>query len=59
MLLFDNNISPEAPVQLVELFEGCKHVLEVNLGSADDVEVWNYAKENNLAIISKDKDFYI
>jgi predicted nuclease of predicted toxin-antitoxin system len=32
------------------------HVYDINLKMNDD-EIWNYAKENNLTIITKDKDF--
>lgn len=32
------------------------HVYDINIKMNDD-EIWNYAKENNLTIITKDKDF--
>lgn len=32
------------------------HVYDINLKMNDD-EIWNYSKENNLTIITKDKDF--
>jgi predicted nuclease of predicted toxin-antitoxin system len=34
------------------------HVSEINAGWNDD-EIWKYAKENDLSIITKDKDFLI
>lgn len=29
----------------------------VDLGSADDNNVWKYARQNNLTLVSKDSDF--
>lgn len=34
------------------------HVLKINPEWNDD-EIWNYARENNLIIITKDKDFVV
>lgn len=57
-LLFDNNLS----VRLVKLFSDCfpgsVHVAGIGMQSADDMEIWNYAKKQNLTIVTKDKDFY-
>jgi predicted nuclease of predicted toxin-antitoxin system len=33
-------------------------VKDVGLIAADDITVWNYAKSNDLMIVSKDSDFY-
>jgi predicted nuclease of predicted toxin-antitoxin system len=33
------------------------HVHECGLGSADDIEVWQYAKDHDFTIVSKDSDF--
>lgn len=35
----------------------CSHVQDVGLEAADDRTIWQYAKERNLAIVSKDEDF--
>jgi len=34
------------------------HVLDVQLDEASDREIWQYAKLNDLTIISKDEDFF-
>ena len=34
------------------------HVRDVGMAKADDVTVWDYALENELAIVSKDADFH-
>ena len=36
---------------------GCVHVRDAGLASADDIDVWEYAKRNGLVIVSKDADF--
>ena len=33
------------------------HVADVGLDEADDLKIWQYAKENKLDILSKDADF--
>ena len=56
-LLFDENLSPRLPRALAGLYPDSRHVHESDLGSADDSTIWQYAKENNFTIISKDSDF--
>jgi predicted nuclease of predicted toxin-antitoxin system len=34
------------------------HVRDVGLASANDIQVWEYAKQHNFAIVSKDSDFH-
>jgi len=34
------------------------HVLDVQLDEASDREIWQYAKLNDLTIISNDEDFF-
>ena len=57
-LLFDQNLSPHLVKVLEDLYPGSIHVLDVGLSRALDDEVWNYAAQNGLAIISKDADFH-
>ena len=33
------------------------HVHQCGLGSTDDAAIWQYAKDNGFAIVSKDSDF--
>jgi len=56
--LFDENLSPELVRLLADLFPESVHVRDVGLKSADDPEVWLYAKENALTIVSKDSDLH-
>jgi len=57
-LLFDENLSPNLPRLVMAAFPGSDHVREIGLKGRTDEEVWDYARINGFAIISKDKDFY-
>jgi predicted nuclease of predicted toxin-antitoxin system len=57
-LLFDENLSRKLVPLLHDLFPGSAHVTLVGLGpSARDRDIWNYAQENNFAIVTADSDF--
>lgn len=56
-LLFDENLSPRLAGVLADLYPGSDHVYHCGLGSADDTVIWQYAKDNGFAIVSKDSDF--
>ncbi|MGH9902441.1 MAG: DUF5615 family PIN-like protein, partial [Pyrinomonadaceae bacterium] len=43
---------------LADLFPGSVHVRDVGLKEADDPDVWDYAKRNDLTVVSKDSDFH-
>ena len=57
-LLFDQNLSPRLVDALSDVYPGSVHVQTVGLGSATDVEVWEYARGNHLIIVTKDTDFH-
>ena len=56
-LLFDQNLSPKLVLRLADLFPGSSHVQAVGLDSATDDQVWQYAKVNGFAIVTKDEDY--
>ena len=56
-LLFDQNLSPQLPRRLGDIYPDSSHVREVGLRDADDTIIWEYAKLNGYAIVSKDSDF--
>ena len=56
-LLFDQNISRRVVTPLADLFAGSRHVTQLRLGSNEDRAIWNYARINGFAIVSKDADF--
>ena len=57
-LLFDENLSPKLVVLLADLFPNSLHVRDVGLQAGDDSLVWNYARDNDLVIVSKDADMH-
>ncbi|MCY7381425.1 MAG: DUF5615 family PIN-like protein [Microcoleus sp. CAN_BIN18] len=57
-LLFDENLSPKLPNRLSDLFPNSLHVRDVGMKAAIDPIVWDYAKDNNLMIVSKDADMH-
>ncbi len=56
-LLLDENLSSRLIEQLSDLYPGSAHVHQCGLGSTDDAAIWDYAKSNGFAIVSKDSDF--
>jgi predicted nuclease of predicted toxin-antitoxin system len=55
-LLFDENLSPKLPSRLSDLFPNSLHVRDVNMKETIDPIVWDYAKDNNLMIVSNDNN---
>lgn len=56
-LLFDQNLSPRLVNLLADLFPGSSHVQSVGLDSASDDQVWEFARLNSFAIVTKDEDY--
>jgi predicted nuclease of predicted toxin-antitoxin system len=56
-LLFDQNLSPSLSRLLAEIYPESVHVREIGMRDATDSEIWEYAKTNGFAIVSKDSDF--
>jgi predicted nuclease of predicted toxin-antitoxin system len=57
-LLFDENLSPKLPNRLSDIFPNSLHVRDVGMKATIDPIVWDYAKDNNLMIVSKDADMH-
>jgi predicted nuclease of predicted toxin-antitoxin system len=57
-LLFDENLSPKLPNRLSNLFPNSLHVRDVGMKATIDPIVWDYAKDNDLTIVSKDADMH-
>ncbi len=56
-LLFDENLSPRLPGLLRGEFPESAHVREIALRGAPDRRIWDYARDQGFAIVSKDNDF--
>ena len=57
-LLFDENLSPTLPRRIADLFLDSVHVRDVGMKATDDPIVWDYAKNNDFMIVSKDADMH-
>ena len=56
-LLIDENLSPTLALTWQEHFPGTAHVFEIGMGNTVDPDIWEHAKANGFAIITKDSDF--
>ena len=56
-LLFDQNLSPELPRLLEDLFPESLHVGTVAMRETGDDMIWEYAKEHGYVIVTKDSDY--
>ena len=56
-LPFDANLSHTLAWRLRAEYPGSTHVRDVGLRTGSDAEIWEYAKANDLTIVSKDTDF--
>lgn len=56
-LLFDQNLPPRLADALDEFFPGSCRVHGLGLGRPSDRGVWEFARENDSCIVSKDSDF--
>jgi predicted nuclease of predicted toxin-antitoxin system len=57
-LLFDENLSHRLVSLLADLFPNSVHVRNIGLKAADDIRVWDFAKVDDLIIVSKDWDIH-
>lgn len=56
-LLFDQNVSRHLVGRLAAEYPESLHVGSIGLDAADDRAIWDYAREHDLIIVSKDSDF--
>jgi predicted nuclease of predicted toxin-antitoxin system len=57
ILLFDQNLSPQLVTRLADLFPGALHVAQIGFDRASDLAVWEYARLQDCALVTKDTDF--
>ena len=57
-LLLDQTLPLRAAAALSDEFPGTAHVAGMGLDRAGDVQVWLFARERGLVIVSLDDDFY-
>lgn len=56
-LLFDQNISPRILKILPKQFSNCQQVRFVGLEDSSDFEIFQFARENDFAVVTFDSDF--
>jgi predicted nuclease of predicted toxin-antitoxin system len=56
-LLFDQNLSPKFVNRLADLFPDSSQVQSERLDCASDDRVWDHARLNGFAIVTKDADY--
>ncbi len=56
-LLFDENLSSRLVQALEPEYPGSAHVRALGLGGATDAAIWERARQDAYAIVSKDNDF--
>lgn len=56
-LLFDQNISFKVAKRIQDIFPGAKHVSDLRLEGSKDIQIWEFAKNNNYCIVTYDWDF--
>lgn len=56
-LLLDQNLSRKLVSKLSRQFPKSLHVILCGLATADDDEIWNYARSRGSVIVTKDSDF--
>jgi predicted nuclease of predicted toxin-antitoxin system len=57
-LLFDQNLSYRIIQQIEHIFPNSTHVKLIHLETADDLEIWQYAKDHDFHIVTQDTDFH-
>lgn len=57
-LLFDENLSPRLIELLRDEYPDSSHVHFVGFGSAPDVAIWSYARDEGYVLVSKDGDYF-
>ncbi len=57
-LLLDENLSDRIIFRIIDLYPNSAHVKSKALTNTDDSVIWDYAKDNDYVIVSKDSDFH-
>lgn len=56
-LLFDQNLSHKLVNRLADIFPESSHVQFHNLAEKTDTEIWEFAKLNDICVVTQDADF--
>jgi len=50
LLLFDQNLSPRLVDRLADIYPNSVHVFSLGLGDAMDIDIWEFARDNDYMI---------
>ena len=56
-LLYDHNLPPLLVSRLSDLFPQSPHVFALGLDQVSDIEIRDYARQNDFCIVTRDADF--
>jgi Uncharacterized protein conserved in bacteria len=56
-LLFDQNLSPRLIRRLDDLYPDSNHVYLIGLDTSPDPVIWEYARDNEFIVVTRDADF--
>lgn len=56
-LLFDQNLSPRLVKRLTDIYPDSNHVYLIGLDTVPDSIIWEYARDNEFVIVTRDADF--
>ena len=56
-LLFNNNLSHRLIAELADIHPDSLHVRDIGPEDTADTDIWDYAREHGLAIVTKDRDY--
>ena len=57
LLLFDQNLSSRLVDRLADIYPNSVHVFSLGFGDAMDIDIWEFARDNDYMIVTKDADF--
>lgn len=57
-LLFDQNLSHTLVRALADIFPESTQTRLIGCTRADDLTIWQYAKDHSFTVVSQDSDFY-
>ena len=56
-LLYNNMLSDKLIAQLADIYPDSLHIKNIGPENVPDTEVWTYAREHGLTIVTKDRDY--
>ncbi len=58
-LLLDQNVSHKLVSLLADLYPDTIHMRSISLTASDDTAIWDFARQHDFVLVSKDEDFHV